>query len=227
MIKGFERIKELSVFTLLVICAVSALISWAVLNNPLKAFIDSMMPPYVLEIEVLEDTNPAAIPNREVWINRLSLGGEEDMGLLFSHSANSGFEFRRADDYGYSNDVITNVSGESGAIRFAWPKGGADSVEFQKQDRSGIIQLTLSRGDDILMSERIDLFSSDAEDYLTIDLDTTSNAVPRKYTAIRWGAIVLAALIIFTVLCLLVSGWVAKNTENDCAEEGDDRESEC
>ena len=119
-------------------------------------------------IDVLEETNPQAVPNREVWIESLEINGDENMEDAFlSAEEVSGFELRKAADYGYNNDVIVNVGGANSRLRFTCASDRPIEMTFWKQSLSGKIRLSFEEGDTVIDETVIDLYSDIPEERMT------------------------------------------------------------
>ena len=163
--QGLSRIQPL---VLVAVAAISLALSYMAVNQPLSEFLRARAPNYRLSIKVLEETNPNAIPNREVWIEEMTVDTVNDLKELFDGSTpHNGFEYRIAEDYGYSHDVITCTDGEGSEISFSWPVGKAFSCKFWKQHLSGIIQISLMVGEETVQEETVDLFADKPDQYYT------------------------------------------------------------
>ena len=221
LLKG---IKEISVFVLIAILLLSLLVSYVLLNGPLTAFLEARFSQYALTIEVRPEVNDNAIPNREVWINRLRLGGEEDMQAMFDRSEGHGFEYREAAEYGYSSDVITNVGGEGSSITFRWDGGEDDSVEFWQQALSGIVKVTLRRGDTVLDENTIDLYSAeDGGTYYTYFPDSSEQQAPVNYNALRYGGILAGAAVLSGAVTVLLARVIVRDDEKNKGKSEPDK----
>lgn len=204
MKKYLIGLKGLSTFALISALLISCLISWSVLNKPLQQWGESHIPPAYLTVEVLDEVNPDAIPNHEVWINSLAINGNGDMRALFSDSEQEGFEYRAASEYGYSNDVITCVDGVGSYISFPIRKSEeTDYIEFWKQNFSGTVRLTLIQEDTVLTNTTVDLYSDEAGQYFDYSIAIQSK-VPFKYVCISCAAMALATIMLFGVLAFLL-----------------------
>lgn len=159
-----------------------------------------------LTIEVLDDINEDAIPNHEVWINSATLSGENSLSVLFSNCRSNGFEYRSAGEYGYSNDVITNIGGAGSTITFAWEATEGDHIEFWKQNYSGIVKLTLAHNGRVINETKVDLFSNETGAFYDYSLDDLLEKAQTKYTSIKIYASIFLA-IAFALVSTIVIGY--------------------
>lgn len=214
MKKYLNGLKELSTFAVVAAALISGLISWSVLHAPLQRWAESHIPPAYLTVEVLDEVNPDAIPNHEVWINSLAINGNEDMRALFSDSEQEGFEYRAASEYGYSNDVITCVDGAGSYISFPIRKSEeTDYIEFWKQNLSGMIRVTLVQSDNVLDETTVDLFADEAEQYFDYNLALQSRASDGN-KIVSYGIIVLVAVALFSSFAALLVYMINKSAAN-------------
>ena len=122
---------------------------------------------------------------------------------------------------GYSNDVITNAGGVGSTIRFTWIEGENTSCEFWKQNFSGMIRFTLTRGEAEVDSGVIDLYSAQAEDYYEYSPDLPAASAPAQYIALQYGVLICVAALIFLMLSLLLSRLIIIG-DKKMAEKKDD-----
>ena len=193
---GLSQIQPL---VLAVTAALALLASYMTLQKPLARLLEARLPLYGLSIAVLEETNEQAIPNHEVWIEEMQVDTCTDLQELFAGSAASGFEFRKAEDYGYSGDVIVCTEGVGSEISFSWPVGKPFSCKFWKQNLSGIVHVTLEVGGEPVQEEDIDLFADEAGQYATYTVPESTEHVPGYLTAVYFGSIALLGALLFVI----------------------------
>lgn len=189
-------IKHIHLLGLLSIFAVSVLISNILIGDNVSDMLLNKIAKYTLEIQVLEEYNPNSEANREVWITELSLGDSQDMELLYNHSKQSGFEYRKAEEFNYPNDMIVNIAGEKGKISFDWTGGTEDYIKFWMQPLSGMVTVTFFRQEEVLDQQTIDLYSNQIGEYYSYEL-AKFQQIPIRYIALKWGLIVAFSMILF------------------------------
>ena len=223
MVKTLREIRKVSRGVLAMLFLLSLLVSYILLNEPVSEFIQTRSPRYALTIEVLEETNPDAAPNREVWIDRLHLGQEEQLQTLFASSEGKGFEYRSAAKYGYSSDMITKVGGTESTITFRWNGGEDDLCEFWKQYLSGTVRITLELDGKVLDEQVLDLYSGQyGGEYYTYVLNSPplEGTTQAKYVVLYCGAILLLAALLFALTALLIAHILLLNEKKDDKEMG-------
>lgn len=218
MKKYFSALKEVRIGVLVFCAMLSLFFSWWCLRLPVNNKIRSMLPNYICKIRVLDECNSSAVPNMEVWIEGLKLGAEEG---IFENSgkmiSNEGFELRRAEDFGYRSDILVNTGGAGSELVFKWSGGSDDHIRFWKQGLSGIITVDVTFGEEIILQDRLDLFSDQPDDKLEISLNTPLNETraPASFVAAKWAVYFLGGAVIFFIISALIvifiSGGEKKN----------------
>ncbi|MBR0514249.1 MAG: acyltransferase family protein [Clostridia bacterium] len=160
-------------------------------------FIDSnVSSQLLLSLEVMEENNPNAIPNHEVWIEKASINGEEELSNIYQQAIQStGFEFRKATDYGYNNDVIVNVAGAGSVLQFSCASNKPVSFTFWKQGFSGMVHIQELQGDTVIYDNILDLFSSESEQRETYKLPLVNQPDTKDY--------IITVLITFAIISIV------------------------
>lgn len=205
MLKNYlVGIKKISGVILLFVLIISGIISYSVLNKPVAYLIQKNIADYTLEIDVLEEYNDSSSPNREVWINDIMLNNESDMEVLFQSADVEGFEFRTAEEYGYNNNVIVNTRQENGKISFHWIGGSEDYITFWMQNLSGEIQLTLKKQQEILDTEKVDLYTDAPDSYYTYSIGEYQDT-PTSYVILQYSCIAIGTILLFLAINIFLS----------------------
>ena len=120
--------KEVKPSVIIFLAVLALILSYFTLYSRITNILYLKLPNYQCGLEVLDDVNGQAIPNREVWIEQIILDGKTAMKQVMEFATeNVGFEYRDASQYGYSCDVIVNTKGQDGRLSFEW-KGGSEKV---------------------------------------------------------------------------------------------------
>ncbi len=207
MKKYFKGLKELRLGVLIFIGGCSLFISWWTLRIPVNNKIRSLLPEYTCIIKVLDEQNNQAGLNYEVWIEGLRLGNTEG---VFENSAkifkNEGFELRKAEEFGYSSDVIVNTQGAGSELTIRWGGGFEDSITFWRQSFSGIVLIDITFGENVILQEKVDLFSNQPDDRLIYSLNTPLNETiaPKEYVMVKWCIYFFVAIVCFFILSFLL-----------------------
>lgn len=198
----FKNLCQLNIFAFIMLAGLSFMLSYTTINPIVESWMNRRIPPCIFTVEVLEDVNPNAVANHEVWITELSLGENEDMQVLFENCESNGFEFRSAEEYGYSNDIITNTAHEGSTITLTWLKGDSVVCEFWKQNLSGIVKISVVRGDRVISEEVIDLYTDQPNVYETFTTEIPEYEFSIKYSIFRWGIIAIGTVIMFLLFTI-------------------------
>lgn len=194
--RGLSQIQP---FVLVFAAALSLLASYMILQKPLARLLEARLPLYDLSITVLDEVNEQATPNHEVWIEEMQVDTCTSLHELFAGSTASGFEFRKAEDYGYSSDVIVCTEGAGSEISFSWPVGKPFSCKFWKQNLSGIVHITLAVGGEPVQDEEMDLFAAEAGQYATYTVPESTEHVPGCLTVAYFSSIILLGVLLFVI----------------------------
>lgn len=190
-----DAFKQVRIGIIVVMFLVSLIISYVVLCGPITDAFYKRLPVYRCTLEVLAEVNEQAIPNREVWIEKLILDSSDAMEEVSETATeNVGFEYREAETFGYMNDVIVNTAGEDGRLVFEWMGGEENTIVFWKQNLSGKVHFQLSRGAEIVRDEVIDLYSAESEDY-QYDLDAPI-LIPVKWRTVQYGCVLIGGVLL-------------------------------
>lgn len=201
----FNTLRQINLFAMTATAILSFAVSYTIANPMVLNWMNSRVPPCVFSIEVLDDVNPKAIPNHEVWITKLSLDENEDMKAIFDSCEAQGFEFRSAGDYGYSTDMIINVAHEGSSLSLVLYDNSTLTCEFWKQNLSGIINVSVIRGDTVISEEKIDLYADSLEDFASFVTEIPEYESSVKYTIFRCGVITAGAVLVFLVIIDLIT----------------------
>lgn len=198
--KYWIGISQIQPLVLIITAILSLLVSYMALHSHLRSYLESRLPYYSLSITVLDEINPQAVPNREVWFEEMQIDGVSDFETLFAGSTSRGFEYRKGEDYGYSHDIIVCTGGAGSEISFAWPVGKALSCKFWKQNLSGMIRLALKVNGETVREETVDLFADKPEQYVTYTVPESTEYVPMYLPVVYIGGVALLGLLIFACL---------------------------
>lgn len=202
--KYFNTLRQINLFALIAIAILSFAVSYTIVNPIVVNWMNGKVPPCVFFLEVLDDVNPEAVPNHEVWITKFSLGENEDMKTIFDRCEAQGFEFRSAGDYGYSTDMIVNIAHEGSSLSLVLYDNSTLTCEFWKQNLSGIINVSVIRGDFVINEEKIDLYADSSEAFESFVTEIPEYEFSVKYTIFRCGVITAGTVLVFLIITGLI-----------------------
>ena len=164
--------KEVKPSVIIFLAVLALILSYFTLYSRVTNILYLKLPNYQCGLEVLDDVNGQAIPNREVWIEQIILDGKTAMKQVMEFATeNVGFEYRDASQYGYSCDVIVNTKGQDGRLSFEWKGGSENSITFWKQNLSGKVHIQLSKESEVIQDDILDLYSEAGDERYEYKLD--------------------------------------------------------
>ncbi len=202
--------KEVKPSVIIFLAVLALILSYFTLYSRITNILYLKLPNYQCGLEVLDDVNGQAIPNREVWIEQIILDGKTAMKQVMEFATeNVGFEYRDASQYGYSCDVIVNTKGQDGRLSFEWKGGSENSITFWKQNLSGKVHIQLSKESEVIQDDILDLYSEAGDERYEYKLEA-SIVMPVAWRAIRFVCVLLGGVVLFFLSLLGIGKIITK-----------------
>ena len=198
------RIKQLNIGTYIVVAALAVILVFVFIVSPVNQWVAGQIPPAEITVSVLDEINPEAAPNYEAWITHINFLGNEDIKDIFEKcDESSGFEYRSAVDYGYSADLITNISKAGSYLKWSTAEqSGTISLEFWKQGFSGIVDFSVTRAGEEIFQTKIDLYTAEPNIYDTFTYELTPYELPMDIRLKQWGIMIGSGIVIFAIFII-------------------------
>lgn len=200
MKKLFSEICKLNIIYCISAALLSLLLGYTLLYAVISA--DSDKHSYSLYIEVMERAE-GETGGSEVWIEQMELGGHTDLNEIFGRISADGFEFRKAEDYGYTGDVIVNIGGAGSTLSAEWNGSSEFSVTFWKQYLSGVLSVSLYEDGALKEQRLLDLFDESGLIRYTYNVGVYNAMEHYPIYAVVFGTLIVSA-VIYAVLISVI-----------------------